>query len=205
MTNKSNVQKPIDIFIPSPNPELNVCINLVGKGAQWGWYTDGFKLAARILAEGANTFYERNVLVYPIGSLSRHSVEMKLKEIILDAGGKLTNTHKLEPLWAECKAVIRERGLPVTLDKLNKVEELITSFDFDKPGTAFRYPFAADGTQSLPRAKSHINLQQVIANLEETHNLLDEIASLVEVHEEEKREWERELEREFGSDVYVDY
>ncbi|MCH8318510.1 MAG: hypothetical protein IIA88_08445 [Bacteroidetes bacterium] len=83
---------------------------------KWDLYAEGYKLAAELLFEKVSEAKSnQDYLVYPIVFLTRHYIELRLKEIILK-GKKLLDKkkekppthHDLSSLWFECEKLIIE-------------------------------------------------------------------------------------------------
>ncbi len=192
-----------DMFAANVDYQKNAYLDRVTDAAAlWGLHADGFKLAVEVLVEQAGTFYERNVLVYPIAFSYRHYIELKLKEIIASHGMKPPITHSLAHLWAVCKTAILERALPVSPQAQNRVDDLIRFWNFDPMAATFRYPFDVQGARSLPSNKTAVDLDYLMVEFAELDRSLTEIGNLVDADEDMKREYERDQEREFWYDMY---
>ena len=124
---------------------------------------------------------------YPIMSLYRHYLEMRLKGILfqligwanLAANGPRedpeqtlkTLTHNLMDVWRKVRELLNEidrselaiEGVREEADaKYNAIESRITEFsDIDKGATGFRYPVQRDGTATLGTPLSKEEMLQV--------------------------------------------
>lgn len=89
-----------------------------------------------------------DTLVYPLGLLCRHLIELRIKELHREAFGEDAPwNHKLLDLWGHVRAEI-ERTWPDENEGLDHLEALIKKVhDLDPTGQNFRYPRSfEDGT-----------------------------------------------------------
>lgn len=177
MKNKPN---PLDMdlsMVPDPAPgdtlfneagdwSHNASLNLGGK--EMGAYASGYKDAADILAARfLEDWQGMDALAYPIVSLYRHSLELRLKQVIvagqqlLDAPvefqDKLLEQHKLPELWRTYRKILERVKCwsPDPPQTLTAIEALVKEFDEQDPqGINFRYPHHTkkkSGQPTLPR------------------------------------------------------
>jgi hypothetical protein len=143
----------------------------------WGYhsldlYASGFKEAADILVdrivEGQGS---SDSLVFPIGFLYRHYLELRLKQIIksgrilIREGHGFPTGHKLTDLWKEVRRILEKTWPDGNQDELDAVEECIFEVDrVDVRSDAFRYPVDKDGHSTLAHlpALSLPNLKDVV-------------------------------------------
>jgi len=122
-------------------------------------YSDSYKEAASKLFEQIDgDVYYTNILVYPLVFLSRHFLELRLKELISGLNYAVTGQfnfpkgHKLLNLWCEYKRLVIAAGEGYGPEKihLENTEKLIIEFDSVDPGSmSFRYPVDAEKKPSL--------------------------------------------------------
>lgn len=124
---------------------------------QWYRYALMYKEAAGRLAAMMDKTYERNMLGPPMLFLYRHSIELHLKSLLLDAGEFLDDPqtvppkHYLEKLWLNVRAMILEVGNAVD-EWVLRADNIIKQFDdLDPTSFVFRYPVTTEGTPSLPQ------------------------------------------------------
>jgi hypothetical protein len=158
---------------------------------RWEIRAAGFKNAADIAVErlierqqgheSPDEFVNRveqrpEYLIYPIVVNYRHSIELRIKGLIvtgqelLDLDIDLDTTHNLRILWPKCRSIL-ERVWPAdsrdqqSTNGLEAIEACIMELDaMDRSATIFRYPFdlsrnvtlAGDGTVCV------LNLRRVV-------------------------------------------
>ena len=146
-------------------------------------YAEGYKRAAELLvrqvvAEGRDLDY----LVYPIGFLYRHALEVLLKRM-LHQGGQVKRTgHDLFALWQECRGVIGRLCYATEVADLDAAENVIRQFaDKDKESTAFRYPVYLDGRPSFPQSE-RINLKNLAIVAGRAYAMLNDLSCAITAH-----------------------
>jgi hypothetical protein len=161
---------------------MNACV-----GASRGdivAYVSGFDQAARLLWESINGdgAGSPDVLVYPLVTLWRHTMELRLKQIVgygtwIKTGRPRYPTgHDLRSLWSDAKPFVveldeREQERAAIQAVQKAVHEL---HDVDPFCEGFRYPIAkVTGRPSLERAPSLVNLHEFNDVMTRTATLLD--------------------------------
>jgi hypothetical protein len=112
-----------EIILPAIGDELftdepfdwinNACLNFDADG--WVGYIVGYGMAGRVLVDHVvETQSDQDFLVYPIVFLYRQYLELQMKELIRsgmrlrDLDGDFEVTHRLEPLWRECRQILEQ-------------------------------------------------------------------------------------------------
>jgi hypothetical protein len=120
-------------------------------------YTTGIERAIDLLLKDFATAKRdsavADTLVYPLGLLCRHLIELRIKELHREAFGEdAPRSHDLLALWRDVRAEI-ERIWPDENEALNYLGALIkTLHDLDPSGQSFRYPGSfKDGAVSLDK------------------------------------------------------
>ena len=112
-------------------------------------YSDSYKTAAEKLYDQFDgTPFYANTLCYPIVFLSRHFLELRLKELIVnlnyafDLDYPIKDDHSLISLWNKFKKMIdRQESYKVESKMLKNAERLINEFNvIDPKSFSFRYP-----------------------------------------------------------------
>jgi hypothetical protein len=129
------------------------CVNFK-QDVSWG-YIDGYKRAAQLLRD--QMLVEQHYLdslIYPLGYLYRHHVELQLKWLIehaswlRDTASFPKRTHKLSVLWAELNEILEE----IAPDEQVFCNELSTDLTvlslFDDSAENFRYRTDTKGNNS---------------------------------------------------------
>jgi len=142
-----------------------------------------FKEAADLLLDTRETAEggHLDALFFPIAFLYRHSLELKLKEVvhyglrldILRTSKKLDDLlkgHNLAKLWSKAKAVINERWPGAEQQSPTAVEAVVNEFHHaDSTGQAFRYDRDTDGKafrhEKLPKAIDSRRLRKTMDNV----------------------------------------
>lgn len=120
-----------------PRPSLETYNEHWRPGAQAIGYREAATTLLDVVIEGGR--YASRTLLHPILFLYRHSIELRMKQIIdsNQAGLQVTTGHALDKLWVECKNVIA-RYLPHTA--FDQLDELIAELHaVDPDGQTFRY------------------------------------------------------------------
>jgi hypothetical protein len=125
---------------------------------EWYRYALAYKDAGDRLVGLMGTTYERNMLGPPMLFLYRHSIELHLKSLLLDAGQLLDDPqtvppkHYLMKLWTTVRAMVLRVGPNDEENEwLLRADSIIQQFDdIDPTSFAFRYPVDTDGSPALP-------------------------------------------------------
>lgn len=121
----------------------------------WYRYATAYKEAADSLVGTMDTTYRRNMFGPPMLFLYRHSIELHLKSLLLEAGELLDDPQTIERrhyLWRLWTSV---RTMLLRIDNredewLLRADDIIKQFDeLDRESFAFRYPVRPDGAPSL--------------------------------------------------------
>lgn len=186
-------------------------------------YVEGFKMAAEALVDRAydeNDFsWWADSLLYPIGYVLRHYLELKLKSLLALFGETPKPRHNLLEQWQHMCSVAgpmlpRDRtdeeqaamnarfssGLEFrehqTFVSLSQAEAIVLKLDeLDPSGEAFRYAYKKDGTPTLPSSLSHVDLKELLGEVLSVGMLLDGIETAVDEDRNvrnEMREYYRE-------------
>jgi hypothetical protein len=179
------------------DPELNVRLP---KGAESGHlYTEGYRLAAEILIERiADTGFDQDFLVYPIGFLYRHYIELSLKDIIgtgqelADYDSAPPGGHELQRLWEKARVHI-EREFSGESSHLARADELIAELARTDPTSqTFRYRVDTRGRAHL-EDQEVLNLGQFAEAMRELSVFLEGCGCGLGEHLSVKRDLESEL------------
>ncbi len=147
-------------------------------GANWqdlSWYSHSFELSLEILIKHIKKNVKHGqLLTLPILFLSRHFIELKLKEIInyFDKS-KLYTNHGLKDLWETIVSNMKsEYAFEKTeINELNNTGKLIFELDeIDKGSFNFRYPTNKKGKKSLEFAQFDLN--NFVTVIEKVNNYL---------------------------------
>jgi hypothetical protein len=173
-----------DVLFPPADEQPHTCN--CGSGDPWRGYAEGYKQAADLLAQHVvEAQRDCDHLIYPIGFLYRHALEVLLKDILHRGGHGHRNGHDLLPLWQECRGVIEERCYAIERSDLDAAEAVIRQFaDKDRESTVFRYPAHKDGRPSFPRDE-RINLKTLATVAGRAYALLSDLKCTVTAHLEE--------------------
>ncbi len=135
-------------------------------------YTEGYRLANKILYKHCINNSEANVLVYPFIYNARHFIELSLKELIkkgyeLQKENKNFDTvHNLRELWDTYKAdILPIIGKDENIDKtIKNVTGIIMDFhQEDSKSYVYRYPNKNMGRKFLDLA-NFCNVMKKLAN-----------------------------------------
>jgi hypothetical protein len=179
--------------------QANACV-------QWSvdqeMQADGYRIAARRLAERAPEWFEQDFLLYPIIFLYRHYVELRLKNLIA-LGQKLSDepvnvpeVHDLVKLWAKAK--------PRLLHEVNTDDDIVREIPhaerviadlaaLDPRGTAFRYATNVHGGRPLPDGLVRLNLHQFASTMDKLGRTLDDISNWLDMCLDHEREMAEEF------------
>lgn len=144
---------------------------------------DGFRQAGEILVRATRELdhLESDRVVFPIVFLYRHSVELKLKELLAVCRSYLADpseiplSHDLVQLWELVLADLSHcpAGRTETyFDEIDATVRQLQAVD-DKAATAFRYVRQRDGSRSLPRDLVVIDPTRVGERLERALTIFD--------------------------------
>jgi hypothetical protein len=179
------------------------CLNFVAD--HLGFYANGYKRAAELLAEHAKqAIGEIDVLVYPIISLYRQYLELRLKEIIRD-GSELIGepreyptTHNLSQLWRLSREIMEKVYTGDPTEPLDAAGNIIAQFSQKDPAsTAFRYPIDRNGKKSLPDL-THLDLTNFSDVMEGLSSLLEGVICGIGEYLDDKRTMDYETRAEWG-------
>ncbi len=169
--------------------------------ATWNVWALGYKLAAESVAAAVRGAFKADFAVYPLVSLYRHSIELKLKAICITANRftdmsyetrvKKLKGHKLSSLWDSAVELSRAAGLDLRdssqVDlgafhtRLKELEELSPT------GQEARYPILTTGEPSWQNV-DYLNLRQFRKTMTGIWHLLEgiegELESRAEIYEE---------------------
>jgi hypothetical protein len=179
-------------------------------GAARYHYLEGTRAVIELIierfVEGGRDLHDADTLIFPLGQLCRHLVELRVKELHeLILGIPAQKSHNLLDLWRGVRPAIDNRWpssnrssidlyghLPrEILDRLgivlrtegtlDRAEGLIAALDeIDPRGTSFRYP------EDLPSHIKSVSLEKIAASALELDDFLDGLST--GVHEERTRE-----------------
>ena len=196
----------IDAFAYIPGT-LNA--SLVGREGRQDWfaYADGYRRAARLIAEFVlQDPSEHDLLVYPGVFLYRHYLELRLKEIVvrgrwvaeLPAVDVTAYNHNLAVAWRDAKETLLRLFPPGALESeyYKAIDVLIEQFAaIDPDSAAFRYPVKnkkKGGGPSLPDLE-YMHVGQLATAVEQIADFLDGSVMAIE----ERREGELEARAEW--------
>ncbi|MFC1834352.1 hypothetical protein ACFL2Q_06425 [Thermodesulfobacteriota bacterium] len=190
-----------DHLFMAADAQTNACLNRFHK--EWGLYAMGFKEAADLLVnhveEGG---ISQDFLVYPVGFLYRHYLELAMKDLIR-LGRELQyidepvpRTHNIQRLWGICRQVLLSAFPDDPTEELDEIERLIDELSRGDPkSTAFRYPEETSGSLSLPGIDL-INLSGLRQTVHKISLTLEGSCSALE----EALQYKREIESYHGSE-----
>lgn len=166
-----------------PNSSL-ACVNWT-PDAPWGLYAVGYLRAARLLwREGDQERSDLDVLLYPIGLLYRHAIELTLKQIGFEANRLLGEdqrflaTHNLSKLWARCRGAYARAFKDAS--HLDSFDRTIAALQrLDPNGMTFRYPVDRDFMSTFPPEIRWVDLDQMTQALDELADALDVILNMM--------------------------
>lgn len=137
------------------------------------WLADAFKECAdKIIRDLKRGRSPRHADIYfiPIGYLYRHSLELRLKQIVrlalkldlLEENEKITETlknHNLYPLWNYAKSSLVKFWPDGPVDDLIGVEHIVQSFhNIDKSGQNLRYVESSHGQSTISKMPEYVDL-----------------------------------------------
>lgn len=173
----------------------------------------GFRRAAELVAQQALAHGEQDFLVYPVGFLYRHALELYLKRLIV-LGSKLQEqstlpklSHDLKQLWATCRPFLKAvEPEAAEYDDVGRIVDQLASLD--PKAESFRYHETTKREPTLTGVE-HLDLQQfssvmdgVLSFMEGCESQILEYLGVKSEMDAEYREFELQLMREFQEDVY---
>jgi hypothetical protein len=155
------------VFVSGEDAETDAWLKWCGD-ARWTAHAEGYKKAADLLVEQTKQdMVGQDYVIYPVGFLYRHSLELYLKSLIMvgqqlrGKNPRFPKHHELWELWQEARAVLEDTWPNDPKADLDNVEVRIRQFvDVDPFSEAFRYPSARNGKESLSQM-THINLRNL--------------------------------------------
>jgi len=182
-------------------------------------YREGLRtvigLIIKTFVEGGRDAHAADTLVYPLGFLARHLVELQLKEVYRYLVGQPPDIHGLVSLWDRLRpqiearwstanlstyesyghlpeAFIQEFGIVLRSEgALDRVGALVAALDeLDPKSFSFRYP----GT--VPPTVRQVSLEKLAAAALEVAEHLDGILTAVDEEESARAEMEAEAPAE---------
>lgn len=186
-------------------------INFLSTHETWHLYARGYREAADsivgLVDEGLPSHPPVDMIVYPVAFMYRHSVELRLKEIILSCGqlllqrDKYRQTHRLTDLWQQALDLI-----PLVYDDIGheetdedkeiieRVQKSISKIDdLDEAATAFRYPVTTKDLPSL-HGRKHLHLGELASFYGELLDALESLSAWLGELTQLKYEWLSEMQ-----------
>ena len=163
----------------------------------WGFYAHCYKEGADGLVENAVQIAQ-DAVVYPVMFLYRHSIELRMKHLIIQCRGYLgrgyclpsqMQNHDLYGLWSELKGLfleiedawqLHDPPSPFFLDMDQRIGEF---HGLDESSFSFRYPVDKQNEPSLrnhPEGGSHIDLLQVKAVVTAVQDWLGAVGDMLD-------------------------
>ena len=133
-----------------------------------------------------------DTLIFPIGFLCRHYIELRLKQltrnrkILENCQAEEKINHRIDELWHANRPFIEKTWPNDDRRILEFVEGFIKEFvNHDFSGTEFRYPESTKGHQSLQKLKN-FRLEEFKEGIKQLANFLDSICGATEeyVHDQ---------------------
>ena len=182
---------------------------------------EGYLRGARILVKKVGEDeQDQDFLVYPIVFLYRHHVELLLKDVVKRAPylldrelsateKKHLGEHRLDPLWNDFKAISAAitkvaswNDLPA--GDIEGIDNYIRQIsEIDPHSYSLRYAHSKEGTPSLPKNLTHINLRHFGELMDRLARYLWGIDTSISVIEDMKQDYESEIAS--ANDYYSDY
>lgn len=162
-----------------------------GHERDWYGYAIGYRRAVETLATCIDeTAARQDTLVFPIGALCRHAVELALKRVLVllydySESPLFKSTNDLRGLWNAALDPLRLGGLADAATDKKIADQIEPLAALDPSGTAFRYPVSVKGDALLDRER--INLA---ALRDDTLDLLGELEALADavIHDDTLRQ-----------------
>ena len=110
-------ETPASPSLPDPGRMLAL-LRWLGHDPDWQGYVLGYRRAIEILVQGARDTGYTDTLVFPLGALCRHAVELSLKRILVlmheefAEGPSLRTNHNLIGLWEASRDPLARLGMP---------------------------------------------------------------------------------------------
>lgn len=196
----------------------NACLN---NGDEFA-YRQGYRRGAQILVRAVQeSECDQDFLVYPIVFLYRHHIELVLKRIIKQAPYIIERTltkaeinhlgpHRLDMLWQDFKpmaaAISKAAGWnDLVQEDVEGIDDYIRQiFEVDPSSYSLRYAHSKQGSPSLPKELTHINLRHFGELMERLANYLYGLEAAISDLGDKKHEMEAEMASEIA-DYYSDY
>lgn len=146
----------------------NACPHWHAGLSNWGLISQGYQKAAASLVDrvvDGNALADE--MLYPVGFLYRHYLELCLKEITF-LGARIDPeiqrpkpSHKLDKLWSDALIVLERHVHSMTAQDLETIGEQIFELQAIDPGSdGFRYPVDKENATALASLK-HVNLRHM--------------------------------------------
>jgi hypothetical protein len=137
---------------------MNACLDFIGQEEKFYIYASGYREAAEIIYNNLDSKSRyHDILVYPIVFLTRQSIELLLKDIIITSYKILSITqgfpkhHTLIKLWQEVKSLLLRMQIDFDKKDVKAMVYLLGEFDkIDPISSSFRYTVDQDENESLP-------------------------------------------------------
>lgn len=185
-----------DVIDPLGMTELDLRrIKLAGR---WDLYARGYKRAADLLVEQLGPELVNDELLYPILYLYAHSLELKLKGLVIGSSkfsektfgiDDLSNNHDLYDLWGKLKENLPYVYRDCPSEWIKVVDKCLKEFsDLNERGQAFRYPLNTKKKQVLERlyCVDLVNFKKVMERISNFLSTAEEAVG-------QTREWHDEL------------
>lgn len=142
---------------------MDAVLRWQGHEPDWYGYAVGYRRAVEALADHIDaTAQSQDSLVFPVGALCRHAIELALKRVLVllhesyAHGEPLRGTHNLVGMWEAARSPIRRLELFDPVDDRAIEESLARFAALDPSGMAFRYPVTLDGDAILKQPRINI-------------------------------------------------
>jgi hypothetical protein len=154
----------------------------------WHDYAESYLRAADLLAQHALALGRDHVtLIYPLGFLYRHALEVMLKLLLHQDGREPHRSHDLLTLWQECRGVIERLCYAIEPAALDATAAILQQFaEKDREATAFRYPVHRDGRLSFP-VQASIDLKNLAIIAGRAYAMLSDLNCAITAHLKEER------------------
>ena len=189
--------------------------SVVWHGWTDGWYAyaAGYKLAAdAAVAHACSEEYGQDILIYPVGFLYRHYLELTIKSLVralrwlLDEPERADiGSHDIARHWAICSDLLRRVVAGDAHEELDHVGRLIGEFcGHDPKGQAFRYPEDTKGNVTLKGLK-WVSLGNMRDVMDKIAGLLEGVDAMVGEYAECKAEYHAEWAAEYEDEMRACY
>jgi hypothetical protein len=161
-------------------------------------YHEGFRRAAEVLSDHVRAQpADAGDLVMPIMYCYRHSIELRLKQLLL-LDGLLTKEdvkplaiHDLRRLWSSVRPILQRTLSARTSAQIGRAEIVLYELaDLDCDGQRFRYDLTKGGEASLPSAVL-LNMDIVRAVMPKLEEFLDDAASEIVTQMIQEQRWRK--------------